>query len=80
MDYLRGVAGLIGLLFIAWALSGNRKNVDFRLVGIGISIQIVIGLLIANVEIINQLFSIVSAAFVQFLNFDSVLYRMVALW
>lgn len=69
MDYLRGIAGLIGLLFIAWALSGNRRNVDFRLVGIGIAIQVVIGLLIANVEFINQLFSWVSAGFVKFLNF-----------
>lgn len=69
MDYLRGVFGLIGLLFIAWALSGNRKHVDFRLVAIGISIQIVIGLLIANVTFVNQLFSWVSAGFVQFLNF-----------
>lgn len=69
MDYLRGVAGLIGLIFIAWALSGNRKNVDFRLVGIGITIQVIIGLLIANVEFVNQLFSWVSAGFVKFLNF-----------
>lgn len=69
MDYLRGIAGLIGLVFIAWALSGNRKQVDFRLVGIGIAIQVAIGLLIANVEFINQLFSWVSAGFVKFLNF-----------
>lgn len=69
MDYIRGVVGLFGLLFIAWALSGNRKNVDFRLVGIGIGIQVLIGLLIANVELINQFFSWISAGFVQFLNF-----------
>lgn len=69
MDYIRGVVGLFGLLLIAWALSGNRKNVDFRLVGIGIGIQVLIGLLIANVELINQFFSWISAGFVQFLNF-----------
>lgn len=69
MEYLRGIAGLIGLVGIAWALSGNRKQVDFRLVGIGIAIQVVIGLMIANVEFINQLFSWVSAGFVKFLNF-----------
>ena len=69
MDYIRGVVGLFGLLLIAWALSGNRKNIDFRLVGIGIGIQVLIGLLIANVELINQFFSWISAGFVQFLNF-----------
>ena len=69
MDYLRGIAGLAGLVAIAWALSGNRKQIDFRLVGIGIIIQVFIGLMIANVDFINQLFSWVSAGFVQFLNF-----------
>ncbi|MEO9485428.1 MAG: nucleoside transporter C-terminal domain-containing protein [Ekhidna sp.] len=69
MEYLRGIAGLVGLVGIAWALSGNRKQVDFRLVGIGIAIQVVIGLMIANVDFVNQLFSLVSAGFVKFLNF-----------
>ena len=68
MEYLRGIAGLIGLVAIAWALSGNRKQVDFRLVGIGIAIQVVIGLMIANVDFVNQLFTWVSAGFVKFLN------------
>ncbi len=69
MDYLRGLAGLLGLIAIAWALSGNRKQIDFRLVGIGIIIQIVIGLMIANVDFINQLFFWASAGFVKFLSF-----------
>lgn len=69
MEYIRGIAGLISLVAIAWALSGNRKQVDFRLVGIGIIIQVVIGLMIANVDFVNQLFSWVSAGFVKFLNF-----------
>lgn len=69
MDYLRGVIGLVGLIGIAWLLSGSKKNIDFRLVGIGLLIQVTIGLLIANVEFINQLFSLISAGFVRFLNF-----------
>lgn len=69
MDYVRGLIGLIGLVAIAWLLSGNRKKVDFRLVGIGVLFQVVIALLIANVSIVNQTFSYVSAGFVKFLNF-----------
>ena len=69
MDYIRGLIGIVGLVAIAWALSGNRKNVDFRLVGIGILIQVVIALLIANVGFVNQMFSVISAGFVKFLNF-----------
>lgn len=69
MDYLRGLIGLVGLIAIAWIFSGNRKNVDFRIIGVGVLIQVSIGLLIANVEFVNQLFSWASAGFVKFLNF-----------
>ena len=69
MDYLRGLIGIVGLIAIALALSGNTKKVDFRLVGIGISFQVIIALLIANVEFVNQMFVVVSAGFVKFLNF-----------
>ncbi len=69
MDYLRGLLGLVGLIGIAWALSKNRKNVDFKLVGIGVLFQVVIGLLIANVSFVNQAFTSISAGFVKFLNF-----------
>lgn len=69
MDYLRGTLGLIGLILIGLAISGNRKNVDFRLIGVGITIQIVIALLIAHVDFVNALFTSLSAGFVEFLNF-----------
>ncbi|GAB4239990.1 MAG: nucleoside transporter C-terminal domain-containing protein [Ekhidna sp.] len=69
MDYIRGIVGLLCLVLIAWIFSGDRKKVDFKLVGIGIAIQVVIGLLIANVTFINEVFSWISAGFVKFLNF-----------
>lgn len=69
MDYFRGLIGIVGLIAIALAISGNWKRADFRLVGIGILIQLIIGILIANVEFVNQLFALASAGFVKFLNF-----------
>ncbi|MEM6642761.1 MAG: nucleoside transporter C-terminal domain-containing protein [Bacteroidota bacterium] len=69
MDYLRGAIGLVCLIAIAWVLSKNRKSVDFRLIGVGLVLQIVIALLIANVQFVNQAFSFLSAGFVKFLNF-----------
>lgn len=69
MDYLRGLIGLVGLISIAWIFSGNRKNVDFRIIGIGVLFQVIIGLLIANVDFVGQLFSVASSGFVKFLNF-----------
>lgn len=69
MDYLRGAMGLVILIAIAWGLSSDRKKVDLRLIGVGVAMQVVIALLIANVDLINSLFTSLSAGFVKFLNF-----------
>ena len=69
MEYLRGAVGLVCLVAIAWGLSRNRRKVDFKLVAIGVVMQIVIALLIANVNFVNQAFAFLSAGFVKFLNF-----------
>ena len=57
------------MIGIGWALSKNRKKVDFRLVFIGVVFQVVIALLIANVSFVNQVFTAISSGFVKFLNF-----------
>jgi len=69
MDYLRGLLGLIFIVALAFVLSGNRKAVDWRLVLIGITIQLVFGLIIGKVEIAQRAFVFVSEKFVIFLSF-----------
>jgi len=70
MDYLRGLIGLMVLTFIAYLFSRNKKKVDWRLVAIGIVLQIVIALLITRVDFVETGFNWVSAKFVTFLNFS----------
>jgi CNT family concentrative nucleoside transporter len=69
MDYLRGLLGIIFIIAIAYLLSGNRRAVDWRLVLIGITIQLVIGLIIGKVEFAQVAFGYVSEKFVTFLSF-----------
>lgn len=69
MDYLRGLAGLLVIIGIAYLLSGNRKSIDWRLVGIGVLIQITFGLLIAKVSYAQIAFEFASEKFVTFLGF-----------
>jgi len=69
MDYLRGFLGIIFIIAIAYLLSGNRKAVDWRLVLIGITIQLAIGLVISKVEFAQIAFQFVSSKFVTFLSF-----------
>lgn len=69
MDYLRGLLGIIFIIAIAYLLSGNRRAVDWRLVLIGITIQLLIGLIIGKVEFAQVAFSYASEKFVTFLSF-----------
>jgi CNT family concentrative nucleoside transporter len=68
MDYLRGIVGLAFIVGVAYLLSINRKKIDWRLVAIGLFIQIVIGLLIAKVGFVRGGFEFVSEKFVIFLE------------
>jgi len=70
MIYLRGFLGLLFLLSIAFLLSRDRKSIDWKLVGMGVSLQIIFGLLITKVEVVEQIFSWVSRAFVKLLSFS----------
>lgn len=49
---------------IAYLLSGNRKKIDWRLVGIGLVFQLVIGLAIAKVGFVRVVFEFISDKFV----------------
>ncbi|MBN8651766.1 MAG: NupC/NupG family nucleoside CNT transporter [Cytophagales bacterium] len=69
MDYLRALIGLAVIVALAWLLSGNRKAVDWRLVLVGITIQLVFGLIIGKVEFAQQAFVFLSEKFVTFLSF-----------
>ncbi|MGB0524419.1 MAG: NupC/NupG family nucleoside CNT transporter [Flammeovirgaceae bacterium] len=69
MEYLRALLGIGVLITIAYAFSSNRKAIDWRLVAIGIGLQLVFGFLVIKIQAVADAFSIVSSAFVQFLSF-----------
>jgi CNT family concentrative nucleoside transporter len=71
MEYLRGALGLAFLIGLAYLVSSNKKAVDWRLVGIGVLLQIVFGLLITKVGFVADGFDWVSAKFVKFLSFSN---------
>lgn len=71
MEYLRGALGLAFLIGLAYLVSGNKKSIDWRLVGIGILLQIIFGLLITKVGFVADGFDWVSAKFVKFLSFSN---------
>ena len=42
-EKLRGILGVIVLLAIAWAISGNRRKIPWRIVSWGLGLQIAAG-------------------------------------
>ncbi|MCC5945227.1 MAG: NupC/NupG family nucleoside CNT transporter [Bernardetiaceae bacterium] len=71
MDYLRGLIGLLVLVAFATLFSRNRKAIDWKLVGIGIVLQIIFGLLITKVPFVAGAFRWASEGFVTFLSFSN---------
>ncbi len=70
MSILRGSLGLVVLLGICYAFSANRKAIDWKLVGIGVSLQIVLGILILLVPGVGWIFDQIAKFFVEILNFS----------
>ena len=61
---LRGSLGIAVLLAICFALSRNRKAIDWKLVGMGMTMQIVLGILILKVPGVSGVFDWVADKFV----------------
>ncbi|MCR9251620.1 MAG: NupC/NupG family nucleoside CNT transporter [bacterium] len=71
MDYLRGLIGLAFLIGFVFLFSSNKRKIDWRLVGVGLILQISFGLLITKVSFVSKAFSWVSSKFVILLGFSN---------
>ena len=67
---LRGILGLISLIFLAFIFSRNKKNINWSLVIKGLLIQLFLALMILKVPIVQDLFEWVSSIFVTILQFS----------
>ncbi|TVR34161.1 MAG: NupC/NupG family nucleoside CNT transporter [Balneolaceae bacterium] len=81
MDIIHGIIGMLGLIFIAWLFSNNKRNVNWNLVARGLALQLGLGIFIikgaqmgeffAPLEWPRLLFSFISSLFVQLLDFTT---------
>lgn len=65
----RGVLGMITLIFISFLFSSNKKAINWRTVGIGVSLQLLIAIGVLKVEIVKKAFEAVGKIFVSVLDF-----------
>ncbi len=64
MDLLRGIIGIVALLAICVLLSSDRKSIDWKLVAIGMGLQIVLAIGLLQVEFIQMFFQYIVDFFV----------------
>ncbi len=69
LTVLRGILGLIVVTALAYSFSSDRKNINWRLVGVGIILQFGFAFLVVRTEIGRQIFDWISRRFVQLFNF-----------
>ena len=69
ISLFRGLLGMVVLIGIAWLFSSNRKKVSWRLVFIGIGIQVLLALSILYVPPVAAVFNFVGKVFVKILDF-----------
>lgn len=68
---LRGVLGLAFLIGLAYLFSSNRKKISWKLVGIGLSIQLLLAISILYIPWVAGVFDIVGKGFVKILDFTT---------
>ncbi|HYF70012.1 MAG TPA: nucleoside transporter C-terminal domain-containing protein [Ohtaekwangia sp.] len=69
MDYVRGIIGIVVIIGIAFLLSGHKKQIDWKLVGAGLVLQLVIAICVLKVPFIRDVFETIGNGLVTFLGF-----------
>jgi CNT family concentrative nucleoside transporter len=65
----RGILGMLSLLAVAYIFSAKRKDIDWKIVGIGLFSQLVLAFGILKVAFVQMFFDIVGKMFTKVLEF-----------
>ncbi len=66
----RGILGIVVLLTACYLLSSSRKSISWKLVGMGISLQVILAVLVLKVPFVNSAFDWVAEMFEKTLRFS----------
>ncbi len=64
MAIFRGILGLLILVGLAYLLSHNRKNINWKLVGAGVGLQLIMALLLLKFSFVREFFQLIVKFFV----------------
>ena len=66
---LHGILGMFALLGIAYLFSSNRKAVNWKTIGIGLGVQLILAVGVLKVGFVKTRFEFVGSLFVKVLDF-----------
>ena len=66
---VRGIIGMISLVFIAYLFSSNKKAINWKTTFLGLTSQLIIAVLILRVEFVQSIFEFFGKIFVKTLDF-----------
>lgn len=69
MSVLRGILGIVSLLAIAWLFSRDRKAISWKVVGIGLGLQLLLAVGILYVPFVQAIFEFFGKIFITILDF-----------
>ena len=67
----RGVLGMICLLLIAYLFSNNKKAINWKTIGVGLSAQLLLAIGVLKVSFVQKAFEFVGKIFVKILDFTA---------
>jgi len=70
--FIRGIGGIAFLIFITFLFSSNRSKISWRVVGIGLGIQILLAVGIINIKPVQAFFELIGGMFVKILDFTTI--------
>ena len=68
---LRGILGMFSLLLISYVLSSNRKAINWKTVGAGLSAQLIIGIGVLKIAFVQAIFEYVGGIFTNILDYTA---------
>ena len=68
-SFWKGVLGMVVLLVIAFILSNNRKKINWKTVGFGLSAQLLLAIGVLKVPFIRSIFEFLGSIFINILDY-----------
>ncbi len=65
----RGVLGMFVLLLLAFLFSSNRKAINWKKVGTGLSLQLLIAIGVLKIKFVKVIFDFIGGIFIEILNY-----------